>query len=267
MTIYSALPSLFHGLRQRLLKPRDLPRQVRLVTVLALLMTSWLVLAPLLWEALHGWATGPQGGYPIFFVGGTLIVLRMQWRRAMAARRAVVAGHSSGGFARLVTRPAIPAEVLRRRAHHEAAHAVAGWALGARITVLDIRCVGDRGGQCGFSLEEQTDLTERSWVNLVICMAGNQADLSNGHHDTGAQSDLAQALVAAAGVISTGRSPRAHAGELTSDALLASARDLASSLLAQHRTLVERVTQELLDRPDSTWENPDLDSLTRDQAS
>jgi len=120
--------------------------------------------------------------------------------------------------------------------------------------------------KCGFSLEEQTDLTERSWVNLVICMAGNQADLSNGHHDTGAQSDLAQALVAAAGVISTGRRPRAHVGELTSDALLASARDLASSLLAQHRTLVERVTQELLDRPDSTWENPDLDSLTRDQA-
>lgn len=64
-------------------------------------LNSWLVLAPLLWEALHGWATGPRGGYPIFFVGGTLIVLRMQWRRAMAARRAVVAGHSSGGFARL----------------------------------------------------------------------------------------------------------------------------------------------------------------------
>lgn len=266
MTISSALPGWFHGLRQRLLKPRDLPREVRLVPVLALLMTSWLVLAPPIWEVLHAWATGPQGGYPIFFLVGTFIVLRAQWRRALAVRRSVVAGPSSGGLARLVTRPAIPAEVLQRRAQHEAAHAVAGWALGARITVLDIRCVGDRGGQCGFSLEEQADLTERSWVNLVICMAGNQADLSNGHHDTGAQSDLAQALVAAAGVISTGRGPRGHAGELTSDALLASARDLASSLLAEHRTLVERVTQELLDRPDSTWENPDLDSLSRDQA-
>jgi len=141
-----------------------------------------------------------------------------------------------------------PPEVLRRRARHEAAHAVAGWALGGKILALDIQPVADRGGQCSFSLEEITDPTERNWVHLVICMAGNQADLAHGHHDDGAQADLVQALVAAAAIIST-------------------ARQRATELLSTHDQLLDQVMQRLLDHPHESWCNPDLDALAQAPAA
>ena len=157
--------------------------------------------------------------------------------------------------------------MLGRRARHEAAHAVAGWALGGKILALDIQPVADRGGQCSFSLEELTDPTERNWVHLVICMAGNQADLAHGHHDDGAQADLVQALVAAAAIISTGRTPKDHRGELTSDALLATARRRATELLATHDQLLDQVMQRLLAHPHESWCNPDLDALVQAPAA
>ena len=43
-----------------------------------------------------------------------------------------------------------------------------------------------------------------------------------------------EALVAAAAIISTGRTPKDHRGELTSDELLSTARQRATELLSTH---------------------------------
>ena len=87
------------------------------------------------------------------------------------------------------------------------------------------------------------------------------------HHDDGAQADLVQALVAAAAIISTGRTPKDHRGELTSDALLATARRRATELLATHDQLLDQVMQRLLAHPHESWCKPDLDALVQAPAA
>jgi len=229
-----------------------------------LLLVLWLTLAGPIWEGLAALAAEPGGGRALFLFFGTLWVMNMLIVDVLRSRRPTRAV-APLDMARAL-RPT-PPEVLRRRAMHEAAHAVAGWAMGGRILTLDIQSVADRGGQCSFSLEELEDPTERNWAHLVICMAGNQADLAHGHRDDGAQADLVQALVSAAAIISTDRTPRDHAGDLTSDALLASARQRATELLQTHQVLVDQVAQRLLDHPHETWSNPDLDALSTPAAA
>lgn len=79
--------------------------------------------------------------------------------------------------------------------------------------------------------------------------------------------DLVQALVAAAAIISTGRTPNDHRGELTSDELLSTARLRATELLSTHDQLLDQVMQRLLDHPHESWCNPDLDALAQAPAA
>jgi hypothetical protein len=232
-----------------------------------LLLILWLSFAGQVWEWVAAIAAEPGGTRALFLFLGTLWFISMLIADIQRARYRVRATVTLPAPLARMTSRLTPPEILRRRARHEAAHAVAGWALGGKILALDIQPVADRGGQCSFSLEDLTDPTERNWVHLVICMAGNQADLAHGHHDDGAQADLVQALIAAAAIISTGTSPQDHHGDLTSDALLASARQRATELLHTHQIVVDRVVQHLLDHPHESWTDPDLDALARPTAA
>jgi hypothetical protein len=232
-----------------------------------LLLILWVTFAGPMWEGFTAIAAEPGGGRALFLFFGTLWVLSMLISDIHRCRHRTRTTVTLPAPLARMTSHLTPPEVLRRRARHEAAHAVAGWALGGKILALDIQPVADRGGQCSFSLEEITDPTERNWVHLVICMAGNQADLANGHHDDGAQADLVQALVAAAAIISTGRTPNDHRGELTSDELLSTARRRATALLSTHDQLLDQVMQRLLDHPHESWCNPDLDALAQAPAA
>lgn len=228
-----------------------------------LLLAGWLLAGPALWRVLSAAAAAPGGPAALFLAAGALWIVSLAAASAVRARR--TGREEPLGLVRLSS--SAPPDVLRRRALHEAAHAVAGWGMGGRILSLEIRRVDDHGGQCLFDLDRITDPADRNWALLVICMAGNQVDLAHGHLDDGAQADIVQGMVAAASIISTGCLPRGYRGPLTTDALLAAARDRADDLLARHQRMVDGVVRRLLADPDAVWRDPDLPAAGRAAAA
>lgn len=98
-----------------------------------LLLILWVTFAGPMWEGFTAIAAEPGGGRALFLFFGTLWVLSMlisDIHRCRYRTRTTVT--LPAPLARM-TSHLTPPEVLRRRARHEAAHAVAGWALGGKI--------------------------------------------------------------------------------------------------------------------------------------
>lgn len=211
----------------------------------------WLDLAPHLWAGLLAIEHRPGGAEVLFTLLGVafLVSRSIGWHRQRGCAVARVADSYGTGVA--VSRSdtaTVDTHSLTRRARHEAAHAITAWALGATNLQTDVLEIGDRGGQCSYELSGDLAPVEVAWLGLVVSVAGNHVDITDGHYDQGAGNDLSKALVAAAAILSTGRHPAGVQCPLTTDHLLAAARVRAAELLrlnqARMDTMVDRLVNE-----------------------
>ncbi len=218
------------------------------------LIVLWLVASPVLWDLLVVVADEP-GGARWLFVNGVLfwLAVRSVVRVRRMWRTASFVTNSSPRAAGQRPRGDRGGNVsLEQRARHEAAHATAAHGLGAEDVAADVIADARRGtgGQCTYrlpsSLGSPADL---AWLRLIISMAGHHADLEGGFHNEGSMSDLQAALLEAAAVISTGTRPSGIECPLTTDALLAVARERVARLLADHAGFYDSVTARLLHQP------------------
>lgn len=163
----------------------------------------------------------------------------------------------------------------RRRARHEAAHAVAAAGLGARVVAVSVTHHDEHGGQCQYDQVPGGTVCDRAWVNLVIAMAGNAADLEHGHHDQGARADIRAALEEVATIISTAHTPAVmryaiddvsgvsiEAGPMTTDLLLTKATSTAQGLLADHASAVRVIAGRLVHQPQHVLHADDMPELS-----
>lgn len=115
---------------------------------------------------------------------------------------------------------------------HEAAHAVVADALGCTVThVTTVPRGGLAGATSYVSPIPRLEAQDVAWIAMVVALAGRAADHARGLHDSGSTTDVQRALALAASIISGGRCPRGYRGPLTTDAMIAAARDRASSIL------------------------------------
>lgn len=151
----------------------------------------------------------------------------------------------------------------RRRARHEAAHAVVAATLGARVVTVTVSPHGEHGGQCKYDQLPGQSVCERAWANLVIAMAGNVADLEHGHHDQGARADIRAALEEAATIVSCGQTPEAMRGATTvsTDVLVKAAADQARRILVTRDEAVRAIAVRLLNEPSRTVPGDQLPEL------
>lgn len=140
----------------------------------------------------------------------------------------------------------------RRTARHEAAHAVVALHGGGTNLHVDIRqTIGSNGVGSGGRLSFRTDHlshVEGHWLTMQIAHAGNIVDQEISHQrDDGAMGDMSTGLTAAAGVLSTGQRPDGYTGNLSTDALMAGARQQARETLTEQRDALDALTEALLD--------------------
>lgn len=229
---------------------------------------SWIqIVSPTLWSVLEAAASRPDRGAGVFTAAGCTYIALWSSLRAVRRRRPQVVAQPWAELAR-PARPAdgpgLEADASRRRARHEAAHAVAATAMGATVLWVDIQFSGTRGGQCAIDLPASMPVVDSLWAQMVCSLSGNAIDLAAGHHDQGAQSDVHDAMQLAAGIISAGRCPAGYDGPLTFDGLLSGARERAGMILALNDRHLESIAARLQDRPGTRLAGPaDLPELDR----
>lgn len=135
----------------------------------------------------------------------------------------------------------------KRRARHEAAHVVAGRAMGGILQHADVDHdpVTGRGGQVIMLWPSQMPVSERSWGMAVMAVAANELDVSEGSRDGSSLVDLQTAHTAALMIVSSGQTPPGYKGPLTVEGLLAAAREQARGILQERIAEVDRIAEQL----------------------
>lgn len=215
------------------------------------LVCAWLLLAPIVWDGAADIIAMDGGGpFLLSYVGVVYIVAKTAV--GLTRRRGpqvAVDPLRSEDHARWPKEGPERRADQRRRASHEAAHATAAWALGAEVTAVHILTRGSTGGVCVHEDVPDLATVDQAWVNLVVAMAGQQADLAAGHRDQSSTADVRAALEQAAVILSTGQRPQHVTGTLTSDQLFAQGCTWAKALLEEHKEIHRQITDQLLAHP------------------
>ncbi len=219
------------------------------IVALMLLFVLWVLSAQSLWSAVEILGADALGRSAVVTFGVALYIVWLMMKEVFLVPR------SSAYVGRADLKPSViprarltlkhSDEVRARVARHEAAHAVVAHELGARILSVDVRPVGERGGQCIYTVDKDLPVVDVQWIYLVSAMAGHLQDLSAGVHDDGSQSDLSKSLLHAAAIRSTGTVPAGVVVDLTTDALLDAAATRARGILASRAIDVEQLAGRL----------------------
>lgn len=232
---------------------------------MALAIAVWFGLAgPGLALILEGAVHSSEGRRILVVLGGGVLVVcwllpkQFRWQRRIIADRERVAAEAVPAAQPLAGADA--RQSLERRARHEAAHAVAGTWAGNFIVKVDVQQIGITGGRCE-SAPPVGSMADSAYALMVLSIAGQVVDTGSGVFDYGAQSDMNKVLEGAAMVLSTGQRPSGYRGELSSDALVAAAREDATEALCRFSGVVEEITSWLTTHPGSVLRGPDLEQL------
>lgn len=143
-------------------------------------------------------------------------------------------------------------ESKHRRARHEAAHAVVMLALGYQDVTAHIKISDKIGGSATGSTKLTTLIdggqarADISYGQIITALAGHQVDTETGNHDFGSDSDFASVINHVTAVLSVGLVPRGHDGPLSSDSLIASAREHVGHILDENKDSLDLITEFLV---------------------
>ncbi|MGP5264748.1 MULTISPECIES: hypothetical protein [Glutamicibacter] len=134
-------------------------------------------------------------------------------------------------------------------AHHEAGHALVAYLNGSTVLKVTVRPSGNLVGHCEYANDSYPRPSEEvSWAMLQTSLAGQAVDHARGIRDSGSASDMQSCISHAYNLISIGEKPEGYEGDLTTDALISSARELTKETVNKHISTISEFAELLSER-------------------
>ncbi|MGP5523485.1 hypothetical protein ACTXM3_09325 [Glutamicibacter arilaitensis] len=134
-------------------------------------------------------------------------------------------------------------------AHHEAGHALLAHLNGSTVLKVTVAVSGSTAGRCEYANDYyQHPSEEMVWAMLKTSLAGQAVDHARGIRDTGSTSDMQSCISHAYNLISIGKKPDGYEGELTTDALIGSAREITKEVVSEHMDTISELAELLIER-------------------
>lgn len=131
-------------------------------------------------------------------------------------------------------------------AHHEAGHALLAHLNELTVLRVTSRPKGFTAGRCEYYANPVTrPAKEVVWAKLKTALAGQAVDHARGIRDAGSASDMQSCFAHAYSLISIGEKPDGYEGDLTTDALIATAREIADAAVKQHMDTVSGLAEQI----------------------